>query len=340
MNTPRRETRSMHLQNVQKFSTPLRIPPSPFMKNLGYGTGVNVYKLERSPKHGEMRSPWAVKRVSQRTRNNEHATLFNSRIHEEAEILRKLSHPNIVGFRGIIKNSDGVETLALECCKTSLGTILEDRNEDELGPLPAKHTLQMIRDITSALDYLHTQAKLLHGDLKSFNVLVKGDFEICKLCDFGVSLPMDEHGLIDFTKNPHLRYVGTNLWSAPEIMDELEIIDCKADIFSFGLIIYETIALVPPHTLDIGDNADESISVELEKAELCEAACGTRPPLPQAFQLTDEYNIIMEIFYCCTNDIAEDRPTASTICAMLQNVNITDKENQQGNALNEETIDK
>lgn len=90
METPRRETRSMHLQNVLKFSTPLRIPPSPFMKNLGYGTGVNVYKLERSPKCGEIRSPWAVKRISQRTRKNEHASLFNARIHEEANILRYL----------------------------------------------------------------------------------------------------------------------------------------------------------------------------------------------------------------------------------------------------------
>lgn len=86
--------------------------------------------------------------------------------------------------------------------------MLEDRNEDNLGPLPAKYTLKMINDVTSALDYLHTKVKLLHGDLKSFNILVKGDFEICKLCDFGVSLPMDEDGLIDFTKNPNLRYVG------------------------------------------------------------------------------------------------------------------------------------
>ncbi|XP_004521003.1 lymphokine-activated killer T-cell-originated protein kinase isoform X1 [Ceratitis capitata] len=329
MDTPRRVTRNMHLQNLQKFSTPLRIPPSPFMKNLGYGTGVNVYKLERSPKCGQVRSPWAVKRVSQRMRNNENANIFNTRIQEEAEILRKLKHPNIVGFRGIIKNTDGVETLALECCKTSLGTILEDRNDDNLGPLPAKYIFKMITDVSNALDYLHTEANLLHGDLKSFNVLVKGDFEICKLCDFGVSLPLDDKGLIDFAKNPKLRYVGTNLWSAPEIMDELEVIDCKADIFSFGLIIYETIALAPPHTLDIGDekaddepNTDKSIEncslIDSDFDERTDRACGTRPPLPQAFELTDDYNIIMEIFYCCTNELAEDRPTAKTITTMLQ----------------------
>ncbi|XP_036320223.1 lymphokine-activated killer T-cell-originated protein kinase [Rhagoletis pomonella] len=337
METPRRVTRNMHMQNIQKISTPLRIPPSPFMKNLGYGTGVNVYRLERSPKCGQMRSPWAVKRISKRA--NEHAELFNSRIHDEAEILRKLSHPNIVGFRGAIKSDDGLETLALECCKTSLGTILEDRNEENLGPLPAKYTLKMIADIAHALDYLHTKAKILHGDLKSFNVLVKGDFEICKLCDFGVSLPLDEYGLINFAKNPHLRYVGTNLWSAPEVMDDSEIIDFKADIFSFGLIIYETVSLVPPHTLDTVDDENDEANNTVESSKTSDScdkscatagsedyelepvdrACGTRPPLPQAFHLTDDYNRIIEFFYCCTNELPEDRPPAKIIWSSLEN---------------------
>ncbi|XP_067640906.1 lymphokine-activated killer T-cell-originated protein kinase-like isoform X1 [Eurosta solidaginis] len=353
METPQRLKRNIHLQNIQELSTPLRIPPSPFMKNLGYGTGVNVYKLERSPKCGQMRSPWAVKRISQRIRANEHAALFNARIHEEAEILRKLSHPNIVGFRGAIKGADGVESLALECCKTSLGSILEERNDDNLGPLPAKYTLKMIVDMANALDYLHNKAKLLHGDLKSLNVLVKGDFEMCKLCDFGVSLPLDENGIIDFTKNPHLRYVGTNIWCAPEVIDELEIIDCKADIFSFGLVIYETIALVPPHTLSVTDTSkndeecnninhndtaksesiDESCTSisDQDNIDILEQACGTRPPLPQAFELTDDFNAIIEIFYCCTNDLAEDRPTAKTILTMLtteKNVKVMSNSNE------------
>ncbi|XP_067640907.1 lymphokine-activated killer T-cell-originated protein kinase-like isoform X2 [Eurosta solidaginis] len=324
METPQRLKRNIHLQNIQELSTPLRIPPSPFMKNLGYGTGVNVYKLERSPKCGQMRSPWAVKRISQRIRANEHAALFNARIHEEAEILRKLSHPNIVGFRGAIKGADGVESLALECCKTSLGSILEERNDDNLGPLPAKYTLKMIVDMANALDYLHNKAKLLHGDLKSLNVLVKGDFEMC-----------------------------TNIWCAPEVIDELEIIDCKADIFSFGLVIYETIALVPPHTLSVTDTSkndeecnninhndtaksesiDESCTSisDQDNIDILEQACGTRPPLPQAFELTDDFNAIIEIFYCCTNDLAEDRPTAKTILTMLtteKNVKVMSNSNE------------
>ena len=43
------------------------------------------------------------------------------------------------------------------------------------------------------LQYLHNEKRLLHGDMKSCNVVVKGDFEAIKICDVGVSLHMDEN---------------------------------------------------------------------------------------------------------------------------------------------------
>lgn len=46
-------------------------------------------------------------------------------------------------------------------------------------------------------------------------------------------------------------YLGTDLWSAPEVHLDESVISIKADIFSFGLVIYEMIALQPPHTLNL-----------------------------------------------------------------------------------------
>ncbi|XP_016996086.2 lymphokine-activated killer T-cell-originated protein kinase [Drosophila takahashii] len=376
MDTPRRKLRNLHMENVQNSSTPIRVPPSPMLKTLGHGTGVSVYRLDRSPRLGQIRSPWAVKRITQNMRAKRD-TLFNERIVHEADILRKLKHPNIVGFRGVVTSDEGVNTLALEMCTTSLGSILEERHDEDLGPLPAKNTFKMIMDVALALDFLHNEARLLHGDLKSFNVLVKGEFEICKLCDFGVALPLDEQGEINFQKSPELRYVGTSLWCAPEVIDDMDIIDSKADIFSFGLVIYETLALVPPHTLELdaalGEDMDSShdLSTETEKVQRKQldfsgdeskmdehtdndmsqdvvdeeaeevdeeeeddtkendisdftlnnlhSAYGTRPPLPVAFQLSDDYNCIVELFYLCTNALSEDRPAAKTIWQCLEN---------------------
>lgn len=43
------------------------------------------------------------------------------------------------------------------------------------------------------MQYLHNEKKLLHGDMKSCNVVIKGDFETVKICDVGVSLLLDEN---------------------------------------------------------------------------------------------------------------------------------------------------
>lgn len=336
METPKRVLRNLHHANVQDTNTPFKVPASPLMKSLGYGTGVNVYYLERSPRpSGQLRSPWAIKRVSKRIRanNTEHGKLFNERILKEADILRKLKHPNIVGFRGLKQEDDGLDSLALECCTISLGLLLEERLDDGLGALPPDNIKKMMCDISSALDYLHTEAKLLHGDLKSHNVLVKGDFKICKLCDFGVSLPLNDKGVVNFKENPTLQYVGTNLWCAPEVIAEEDIIDDKAEIFSFGLIIYETIALVPPHTLSLDDGEDNESEIDTENDNSIitidddedkpgdftrmEMAYGTRPALPQAFELNEDYNIVVELFYLCTNANPENRPSAKVIYESL-----------------------
>jgi PDZ-binding kinase len=93
-------------------------------------------------------------------------------------------------------------------------------------------------DIAKALDYLHTEKLLMHGDMKSGNVLIFGDFRMAKLCDFGVTMTLNEaNGRVI----PEQFYVGTQAWSAPEVIkldetfenDEV-VITCKADMFSYG----------------------------------------------------------------------------------------------------------
>lgn len=71
-----------------------------------------------------------------------------------------------------------------------------------------KNDFQMVADIASALDYLHTKMQILHGDMKSYNILVNGDFVICKLCDFGVTLPLDENGVFDRQNSGKAMYYG------------------------------------------------------------------------------------------------------------------------------------
>lgn len=73
--------------------------------------------LERSPKVGFTRSPWAVKKWLKGRNNKE----TNKRLQLEADVLRQLNHPNIVGFRAFTKGADGKPCLAMEALDMSLG---------------------------------------------------------------------------------------------------------------------------------------------------------------------------------------------------------------------------
>jgi PDZ-binding kinase len=105
----------------------MHIPATPYLTKLGYGTGVNVYLYERSPKAGKMVSPWAVKRVAKRHEKSE----FAERLEKEAAILRNLNHPNIIGYRGFTKTeADGPKNLVMEDGNQSLNDLIEKRKEN------------------------------------------------------------------------------------------------------------------------------------------------------------------------------------------------------------------
>lgn len=160
----------------------------------------------------------------------------------------------------------------MEICDTSLGDLIEQRDELMAGPLEPPKIHKVCLDICNALDYLHTKALLLHGDLKSYNVLIKNSFEHCKLCDFGVSLPLNSEGFIDLAKNPKARYIGTDIYSAPEVFNApQQDISSKCDMFSFGLIIFECLTLRPPHYEHL-EEADAS-GIDTDSSLLATVPC-------------------------------------------------------------------
>ena len=158
----------------------------------------------------------------------------------------------------------------------------------------------------------------MHGDLKSGNVLIVGDFENVKLCDFGVTLPLNSEGKVS---DPNKKYVGTEAWSPMEVIKD-GVVTNKADIFAFGLVIYEMLALHSPHIdklcteEDDDDDDDDDASID---EEAFREALGTRPPLPDKFNFDSSYRTVLEIFFAATNEVPEQRPSAKDILEMLEN---------------------
>ncbi|XP_014365269.2 lymphokine-activated killer T-cell-originated protein kinase homolog [Papilio machaon] len=288
------------------------IPPSPFLNRLGYGTGVSVMQLVRSPKAGQIRSPWALKMLNKRVKPNK---VYTERLQAEAELLQRMSHPNIVGFRAF--GTTKILYLGMEACDLSLGDMIEKKVENDCEPFAPKCILKVAADIGNALDYLHTKMQILHGDMKSYNILVNGDFVICKLCDFGVTLPLDENGVLDKQKKKYPIYFGTEAWSAPEVIHG-GTISSATDMWPLGLVFWEMLALMPPHS-QMDDTFDESMDSLQDDSMLDHFTerYGTRPVVPGGI-CPVQYERPLVLFCRCTQEEPAARPSARRLADAAQ----------------------
>ncbi|XP_077366681.1 lymphokine-activated killer T-cell-originated protein kinase homolog [Festucalex cinctus] len=301
--------------------SPINIPASPFMKKLGCGTGVSVYLMERVGKMNA--SPWAIKKLNSKCASQQ-AEVYRKRLKEEAKVLKGIDHPNIVGFRALATAKDGSECLAMEFGgERSLNDLIEKRREDGLQAFPAAVVEKVALHVARGLQYLH-ENKLLHGDMKSCNVVVKGNFDAVKICDVGVSLPLDENMAVS---EPEAEYIGTEPWNPKEALEGGDITD-KADIFAYGLTLWEMMTLAVPH-MDMpvhDDDDDDDEDEERDEDESIEesfdeeaylARVGTRPPL-DADALGESYRRMLELFYVCTEEDPKKRPSAAQIVQALE----------------------
>ncbi|MBZ3874821.1 Lymphokine-activated killer T-cell-originated protein kinase [Sciurus carolinensis] len=229
-------------------------------------------------------------------------------------ILKNFHHPNIVGYRAFTEANDGSLCLAMEYGgEKSLNDLIEKRNKDSQDvPIILKVALNMAR----GLKYLYQEKKLLHGDIKSSNFVIKGDFETIKICDVGVSLTLDENMTVT---DPEACYIGTEPWKPKETLEENGIITDKADIFAYGLTLWEMMTLSIPHFnfYDDDDDEDKTFDESDFNDEAYYAALGTRSPI-NIEELDESYQKVIELFSVCTNEDPKDRPSAAQIVEALE----------------------
>uniref|UniRef100_A0A3B3DDT5 non-specific serine/threonine protein kinase n=1 Tax=Oryzias melastigma TaxID=30732 RepID=A0A3B3DDT5_ORYME len=111
-------------------------------------------------------------------------------------------------------------------------------------PLREERCLRYSADIARGLRYLHAHS-LVHLDIKPANVLVSSE-EVCKIADFGCSVKLDR-ARETCADHPHVSLVGgTYTHRAPELLKG-EAVSPKADIFSFGITLWQLLTREPPY---------------------------------------------------------------------------------------------
>jgi len=202
---------------------------------LGEGGMATVYQAE----HKAVDLKVAIKVLKTESGLNEYDI---ERLKREARALNSLFHPNVVKVYSFGFLDSGHPYLVLDLLRgQSLGDIIDS------GELPTlEWTLKAFVQICRGLQSAH-ESGLIHRDLKPSNVMVVDEDEegaFIKLLDFGIAkstAPKDNEQKL--TGKGEI--FGSPLYMSPEQISG-KALDKRADIYSLGCLMYETLTGKPP----------------------------------------------------------------------------------------------
>ncbi len=167
------------------------------------------------------------------------------RFEREARALAALNHPNIAAIYSV-HEADGLRFLAMEFVD---GDDLTRRMAD--GPMAVPEVLAIARQIADGLEEAHEKG-IVHRDLKPANVKVTPSGKV-KVLDFGLAKALASDAAARASGSDQDRddvsalatraglLVGTAAYMAPEQARGAPI-DRRADIWSFGVVLFEMLA--------------------------------------------------------------------------------------------------
>ncbi len=171
-----------------------------------------------------------------------------ARFEREAKLLASVSHPTIAGIHGV-EERDGDRFLILEFVE---GETLGERLRR--GPLPLEETLEVARQIATALEVAH-ESGIVHRDLKPGNVMLTPSGAV-KVLDFGLAKSGAATGQsssdMTISASPTMTYqataagviLGTAAYMSPE-QARGKAVDRRSDIWSFGCVVFECLTAKP-----------------------------------------------------------------------------------------------
>ena len=152
------------------------------------------------------------------------------RFEQECRILRECVHPNVVQCLGVSSHPGGHTALLMELMDETLTQFLEVRHNNR--DVPYYMQVNISHDIANGVRFLHSRS-IIHRDLSSNNVLLRGAEFTAKISDFGMSL------LEDLRQSRLTGCPGTPVYMPPEAIGDVAHYSEKIDCFQMGVLMLQ-----------------------------------------------------------------------------------------------------
>jgi eukaryotic-like serine/threonine-protein kinase len=218
------------------------------------------YRLDHLLGRGGMGQVWAV--THEVTLRTAALKFLNGPVHERPERRRRflrearaasaVNHPNVVQIHDFFELEDGTPVMVMDLLD---GETLGERLAREES-LPLAEAADVLLPVVSAVGTAHAMG-IVHRDLKPHNVFLARSVEDVldvRVLDFGIAKLSTAETTADPALTETGMMLGTPCYMSPEQSFGEKDVDHRTDVWSIGVMLYETLSGVRP--LD-GDNAGQ-----------------------------------------------------------------------------------
>ncbi|KAM7509444.1 hypothetical protein LguiA_019897 [Lonicera macranthoides] len=236
----------------------------------------------------------------------------------QMEVLGKVKDENVVPLRAYYYSKDEKLLVYDYMPAGSLSALLHGSRGSGRTPLDWDSRMRIATNAAKGLAHLHMAAKVVHGNIKSSNILLRQDNhqDAAAVSDFGLN------SLFGGTSPPNHRLAG---YRAPEVLETRKV-TFKSDVYSFGVLLLELLTGKAPNQASLGEEGIDlprwvqSVVREEWTAEVFDAE------LLRFHNIEEEMVQLLQIAMACVATVPDQRPGMPDVVKMMEDINRSETE--------------
>ncbi|KAA3490142.1 putative inactive receptor kinase [Gossypium australe] len=224
----------------------------------------------------------------------------------QMEMLGKIRHENVVPLRAFYYSKDEKLLVSDFMRDGSLSALLHGSRGSGRTPLGWDNRMRIALSTARGLAHLHVSGKVVHGNIKASNVLLRPDQDAC-ISDFGLN-PLFGN------TTPPSRVAG---YRAPEVLETRKV-TFKSDVYSFGVLLLELLTGKAPNQASLGEEGIDlprwvqSVVREEWTAEVFDVE------LMRYHSIEEEMVQLLQIAMTCVSTVPDQRPSMQEVVRMIE----------------------